>query len=108
MFCNLILGVFKMPYIIQSKRDVLNPAINQLIDALRQLESDDERNNFEGNLNYAISTVISKVYNRSYRSVNDVVGVLESIKLEYYRRRAAPYEDQKCRDNSDVYPFVMD
>lgn len=93
-----------MPYIIRDKRNILNPAIEQLVDGLRQLESDDEQNNFEGNVNYAITKLLVLAYQKNnYRDINDVVGALECAKLEFYRRRAAPYEDQKSFDNSDVY-----
>lgn len=93
-----------MPYIVQEKRDVINPAIDQVVQSFRELEADDPDNNFEGNLNYAITAMIVKAYGlKSYRDVNDVVGALECCKLEFYRRAAAPYEDQKSFDNGDVY-----
>lgn len=92
-----------MPYIKQEKRAVLNPAIDAVVDALRQLESDDELNNFEGNVNYVFSSIISKAYSVSYRAINDVQGVLKCVADEYYRRVAVPYEDQKAYDNGDVY-----
>lgn len=92
-----------MPYIKQEKRDVLNPAIDAVVDALRQLESDDDKNNFEGNVNYVFTTIIAKSYDVSYRSINDVLGVLKGVSDEYYRRVAAPYENQKAHDNGDVY-----
>jgi hypothetical protein len=93
-----------MTYIVQSKRDVINPAVDQVVQAFRELESDDDKNNFEGNLNYAITAILVKAYGlKSYREINDVVGALECCKLEFYRRAAAPYEDQKSFDNGDVY-----
>lgn len=93
-----------MPYISQAKRDVINPGVNQVVQAFRELESDDENNNFEGNLNYAITAILVRAYGlKSYREINDVVGALECCKLEFYRRSAAPYEDQKSFDNGDVY-----
>lgn len=93
-----------MPYIVQSKRDIINPGVDQIVDSLRQLASDDESNNFEGNLNYAITAILVKAYGlKSYREINDVVGALECCKLEFYRRAAAPYESQKSHDNGDVY-----
>jgi hypothetical protein len=33
----------------------------------------------------------------------DVLAALEATKLEFYRRIVAPYEEQKCFDNGDVY-----
>lgn len=96
-----------MPYIIPDKRAVLDPTIAQLVDGLRQLESDDEENNFEGNVNYAITKLLVLAYQKkNYREINDVVGALECAKLEFYRRQAAPYEDQKAFDNGDVYEDV--
>ena len=32
-----------------------------------------------------------------------VIGALECAKLELYRRRVAVYEDQKMRENGDVF-----
>lgn len=40
-------------------------------------------------------------------SLADVLGTLECVKLEFYRRVVAPYEDKKCAENGDAYqPFV--
>jgi len=39
----------------------------------------------------------------SYSNVNEIIGALECIKLELYRRVAAPYEDLKIEENGDVY-----
>lgn len=91
-----------MPYINQEKRNALNPAIEQVLDALRQLESDDPSNNTEGNLNYLITTLLVRVYAQSYRDINDAVGMLECCKMEFYRKLAAPYEDQKEFENGPV------
>ena len=94
-----------MPYINEDKRMVLNEYIDQLINAIRELECDDPSNNTEGNINYIISSILNRVYvdSLNYGSINDVIGVLECVKLEFYRRVATPYEDQKVFDNGDVY-----
>lgn len=92
-----------MPYIKQDKRDALDSVVTNLVDVLRQLEADDPENNFEGNVNYAVTKIIDACYRRSYRDINNVVGVLECIKQEYYRRVAGPYENQKSFENGDVY-----
>jgi hypothetical protein len=39
----------------------------------------------------------------NYDNFNEVIGVLECMKLELYRRMIAPYEDTKCKENGDVY-----
>ena len=91
-----------MPYILQPKRTVLDPIIDELHTALVDLEADDDSNNLEGNLNYLITRLLRKCYGTSYREINDAVGMLECCKLEYYRKVAAPYEDQKEFENGSV------
>lgn len=85
-----------MPYIIQSRRDTL--------------ENPDEVPMTPGELNYAITAVVMKYVRENskrrgltYTVINDVVGALEGAKSEFYRRVAAPYEDQKRAENGDVY-----
>lgn len=94
-----------MPYIVTQKREVLDPAIQELHKALVDLELDSDKNNTEGNLNYCITKLLTLVYSTpSYAEVNDAIGMLECCKLEYYRRVAAPYENLKAFENNDVYP----
>jgi len=58
-----------------------------------------------GDLNYIV-TCISNIYlnecGECYKTYNEIIGVLESAKLEYYRRNVAPYEDKKIKENGDV------
>jgi hypothetical protein len=58
-----------------------------------------------GELNYAITKACNDylVPPLTYAGINTVVGVLECVKQELYRRLAAPYEDEACRKNGDVY-----
>ena len=85
-----------MPYIKQLRRFQLDTM------AIEDLESEIKS---PGELNYVITRLIDDSYSRrgDSQSVNDVVGALEGAKLEFYRRVAAPYEDQKARENGDVY-----
>ena len=39
----------------------------------------------------------------SYHAYNEIIGVLECVKQEFYRRMVAPYEDKKCEENGDVF-----
>jgi hypothetical protein len=59
-----------------------------------------------GELNFAITQAIITYLGSDphYKDFNEVIGVLECMKLELYRRMAAPYEDRKCAENGDVYP----
>lgn len=58
-----------------------------------------------GELNYTITEIIDIYFqdHPNYQGINDIVGALEGAKLEFYRRIAVPYEDQKIRQNGDVY-----
>ena len=62
-----------------------------------------------GELNYVITKTVDAYLNqtqRNYASFNEVIGVLESAKLELYRRVVAQYEDTKIAENGDVYTTV--
>jgi hypothetical protein len=81
-----------MPYIKSELRDELET--NQFVP------------NNGGELNYFITKVIWEYYQAhgsKYSEINDVLGALEGAKLEFYRRVAVPYEDQKMKENGDVY-----
>lgn len=91
-----------MPYIKQEKREVLDKAVDNLHKVLVDLEIDDDTNNMEGNLNYAITLLLRSCYGKSYREINDAIGMLQCVMLEHYRTMAAPYEDQKKFENGDV------
>lgn len=59
-----------------------------------------------GELNYLVTRLCDAFLIKtglSYKNINQAIGALECAKLELYRRIAAPYEDQKCRDNGEVY-----
>lgn len=89
-----------MPYIVKEKRTMLDPAIQKLADALRELDDDA---NFAGNLNYVVSRLLKTIYPApNYQRFNDMVGALECCKLELYRKRIAPYEELKELENGPV------
>ena len=58
-----------------------------------------------GEINYIVTRLLLAWLglNPRYEDYNAAIGVLECIKLELYRRAVAPYEDEKCRENGDVY-----
>lgn len=61
-----------------------------------------------GELNYAIHQDIAKfLFSNSvgYTTFNEVIGVLECVKQEFYRRLLVPYEDKKRQENGDVRPY---
>ena len=63
-----------------------------------------------GELNYVITKMVDGYLCRKeglrYTNINEVVGVLECLKLEFYRRVAAPYEDVKLQESGDVYDVL--
>lgn len=93
-----------MPYIKEEKRNVLDPAIDNIHDVLVKLELDDDRNSMEANINYTITKLLRTCYGESYNEINDAIGVLSCVMLEHYRTIAAPYEEQKRYENGDIQP----
>jgi hypothetical protein len=62
-----------------------------------------------GEVNYKITRIVDEYLERKglmYQHINDMIGALEGAKLELYRRVAAPYEDQKMKENGEVYTNV--
>lgn len=58
-----------------------------------------------GELNYCITVLIHeyvKAHGVSYSTMNDCIGVLDAVKMEFNRRVVVPYEDQKIEDNGDI------
>ncbi len=77
-----------MPYIQPGDRDDLLTPMNP------------------GQLNWKITTMIIEYLDRSamkYADYNEVIGVLECVKQEFYRRAVVPYEKRKIKENGDVY-----
>jgi hypothetical protein len=59
-----------------------------------------------GDLTYIITRLLvdwTEKRSLSYASLAEAVAVLETAKLEFYRRVGGPYEDQKISDNGDAY-----
>ena len=84
-----------MPYIKQDKRDVLDPHLVRLAENIAS----------EGELNYCIYRLSCLLVDRmgeSYDTYSLCGSAMEHAKLEWYRRRVAPYEDKKIRENGDI------
>ncbi len=61
-------------------------------------------------LNYTITMLIDEYLDDpefgevpDYERLNSVVGVVECVKLEFYTRLVAAYENRKLKENGDVY-----
>ena len=87
-----------MPYIRAEERERIDGAIEPLSAALRDMDA--------GAQNYVITRLLlSWVRARgvSYSNLADAIKILETAKLEFYRRALAAYEDRKLREHGDVY-----
>lgn len=92
-----------MPYITKNLRDQLDPVIDELINKVNEIHSENPENTRDGLLNYAITTILNGTYPQTrYHQLNEVIGMLECCKQEYYRKRIAPYEDIKEEENGAV------
>ena len=62
---------------------------------------------FAGEINYAVSRLCCLVIGKkpTYPKICIITGVLENIKQEFYRRLAAPYEENKIVQNGDVKEY---
>lgn len=89
-----------MPYITQDIRDEVDYFLEGVFAAVSQYKPKER----SGICNYIITTLLNTVYDEDkYDKLNTVVGILECAKMEFYRRRAVPYENGKMEDNGDVY-----
>ena len=91
----MVLDELLMPYIKQFNRTPIDRHVCNLVVTNA------------GELNYAITTLIDTLFENGwtpdYNNFNTILGVLEAVKLELYRRVIAPYEDEKLQLNGDVY-----
>lgn len=91
-----------MPYILKDRRR----KYEDLIHELSILINEGENKGRAGDLNYIITALLLKVYKGEwcYAVYNDIIGMLECCKQEFYRRHVAPYEDTKINSvlNGDV------
>ncbi len=90
-----------MPYIERDMRALVNEELVSLVSKIGYETYLGTKR--DGVLNYIISTLISQLYRRSYTDLNAEIGMLECAKQELYRRRLVPYEDEKIKENGDVY-----
>lgn len=81
-----------MPYITRQERD------NVVVDVAQQSFT-------VGQLNYIITLACKKYLKRkgeNYTHHNDILGALEAVKQEWYRRYTAKYENKKRKENGDI------
>jgi hypothetical protein len=90
-----------MPYIKKEERPRFDSVINQLIKELEKSPPETQ----DGQINYIVTRLLNAIYTKPetrYFKINRALGVLSCIMQEFYRRKAAIYEDKKIEENSDV------
>lgn len=86
-----------MPY-IQTKDRARIEQDDILVELVGRLETC-------GELNYTITRILHecvKNWGESYETYDKLIGAIECLKLELYRRKITPYEDTKIEKNGDV------
>lgn len=89
---------YKLPYIKPEKRPELDKIIEQIV---RHFEKVEERDK-DGQLNYLFTKTLKSLYKPSYFNYERVIGLLECIQHEFYRRWVSLYEDAKMKENGDI------
>ena len=87
-----------MPYIAESDRQPFRRSLD-LLGALIETP---------GELNYCITQLCGKYLlirdlEPRYGDYNEVIGVLECAKQEFYRRVVVPYEEKRIEESGDVF-----
>lgn len=87
-----------MPYINRIARRKYDQTINDLLDILRA------NHVTPGDINYVFSSIVWRLFdsNKSYTTGNELIGVLECVKQEFYRKKLAIYEDIKEKENGSL------
>ena len=87
-----------MPYIKPEQRKKFEEVLEYL-DRFIRIENC-------GELNYLLTKVILIYLNQKgerYQTYNDIIGVLECIKQELYRKKIAEYENLKENQNGTIF-----
>jgi len=88
-----------MPYIDPKLRTKYNAVMAYIRGRDDSLES-------SGELNYLITKMCLEYLEKkekNYTTYNEIVGVLECAKQEFYNRAVKEYEKIKCENNGDIF-----
>jgi len=84
-----------MPYITPDRREVFDAALKTLAAEVAN----------QGELNYCIYKLSALIIDRigpSYEKLSMCSSAMEHAKLEWYRKKLAPYEEIKIAENGDI------
>ncbi|GAI15669.1 unnamed protein product [marine sediment metagenome] len=90
--------VINIPHIKKQSRKEIDIYLDKLIAWMPGMS-----NETVGDYTYIIYKLLLKaVQKKKYYKYALVLGVLESAKIEFYRKQIAKYEDKKIKENGDV------
>lgn len=89
-----------MPYIVKGNRKPIDKFVSQATH-----EDLNIAHMLPGDLNYLITQLLLAACKdrNSYTAYNELMGVLECVKQEFYRRQVVPYENEKRLINGDAF-----
>lgn len=97
----------QLPYIEKRFRRLYDEHVEKLANVLGTLlNGDDPFDSFPGELNYVITSLISKLLKKlpkKYSKLSMLKGVLQDVVDEFQERIMKPYEEKKRKENGDVY-----
>ena len=88
-----------MPYISRPERVPYQGILDEIAETVPK-----DQAKRPGHLNFLITSLLRRVYgpNMRYADHNEVMGVLNCVSQEFYRRFTSPYEDQKIEQEGDI------
>jgi len=101
-----------MPYVDKELRKYLEDYLDYTAQAIRTLaggwsDPDVDIAHKVGLLNYCMTSLALRVLEQSgpenYARLSAIHGTFLAAAAEFYRRKVAPYEDKKRKENGDVY-----
>lgn len=101
-----------MPYISKEMKDrtchrLIPGTFETKVDAVIELIWEFNLDDREGPCNYAITRIVAESlkpqHGWRFKHLNRAYGVFMSAAAEFYRRVAAPHEDQSLAKNGDIY-----
>ncbi|MBE0427743.1 MAG: hypothetical protein IBX72_14005 [Nitrospirae bacterium] len=82
-----------MPYVRPGRRLELDSIVSHMAEHLK----------LDGDLNYVLFGYCRRHVKPSYNNYKNFIGELNEAVAEIRRRMLAPYEDEKIKENGDVY-----
>lgn len=94
-----------MPYLSPSIKKRLDPSLDALIVEIKAIAGEQSGEAaFAGMLNYACTKLAARVMpERRYWAIATVIGVLNNVADEFYRRVGVPYEEERRAQHGDVF-----